>query len=331
MAVFKNILLINFGGIGDEILFSPVINSLKKTYPESKITLCLEKRSSAFLNLTKNVDSSFFVNIKTKNKYIEMLKLYFHALFGKYDLVISSGSNPLISLLLFFTGIKTRVGYSTNKLSKKLLTHPVELNKNQYAALMYYDLVRSVLDVPFELPYINIENIQKEKNSVLVHPGVSKISIQKNIIKTINAENWSKIILGLLQKGKKVYLSGGSDDIECIEKIREYLKNKDLTNFVDLYGQTKNIYDLAVLIKKSEVLVCSDSAPMHIGVAVNTKTFAFFGPTDENLLIPNSINFIALTNNANCRPCLWKKRNTTCNELNCLNFDIEKIVEKILY
>ena len=73
MTTYKNILLINFGGIGDEILFLPVIQSLKKTYPDSKITLCLEERSAAFLKLTKIIDNSFYANIKTKNKYIEML------------------------------------------------------------------------------------------------------------------------------------------------------------------------------------------------------------------------------------------------------------------
>ena len=101
MKQFKNILLINFGGIGDEILFMPVIQSLRKAYPNSKITLCLEGRSKSFVNLTDLLNDYFCVDIKTKNKYIQMLKLYFKALTGRYDLVISSGSNPLISLLLF--------------------------------------------------------------------------------------------------------------------------------------------------------------------------------------------------------------------------------------
>ena len=32
----KKILFINFGGIGDEILFLPVIQGLKKSFPDSK-------------------------------------------------------------------------------------------------------------------------------------------------------------------------------------------------------------------------------------------------------------------------------------------------------
>ncbi len=329
MTDYKNILLINFGGIGDEILFMPVIQSLRKTFPKSKITLCLEGRSKSFVNLTDLLDDYFCIDIKTKNKYTEMLKLYFKALTGKYDLVISSGSNPLISLLLFFTGIKERIGYKSFKYSKYLLTKEVELNKNQYASKMYFDLVKPVTNAEFELPVIKAEDEDKISNSVLIHPGVSKISVSKNIIKIFDATVWAELIKKLLGKGKKVYLAGGPDDEGCILKIRESLKDTDLTNFTDLFGQTKNIYDLVKLIKQSEVLICSDSAPMHIGVATGTKTIAVFGPTNEKLLLPESDKFIAITNNSECRPCLWNKRQTTCKELYCLNIDIEQIISQV--
>lgn len=325
MDSYKNILLINFGGIGDEILFLPVIQNLRKTYPNAKITLCLEGRSSAFVKLTTLIDSYFCVDIKTKNKYIEMLKLYFKALASRYDLVISAGGNSLIAPLLFFTGIKTRVGYNTSSLAKKFLTHAVELNKNQYASKMYFDLVKPITNGEFELPYIEVKDFEKNPNSILVHPGVSKISIQKDIIKSFNAKEWAEVIKLLLNAGKTVYLAGGPDDKECIEEIRKNLKNEDLTNLIDMFGKTKNIFDLVELIKKSEVLICSDSAPMHIGVATNTKTIAVFGPTDDETLLPKADNFIALKNNVDCRPCLWAKRQTTCEKLDCLKIDISKI------
>ena len=329
MNSYNNILLINFGGIGDEILFMPVIQNLRKNYPNSKITLCLEGRSSAFVKLTNLLDSYFCIDIKTKNKYIEMLKLYFKALFGKYDLVISAGGNALIAPLLFFTGIKTRVGYNTSSIAKKFLTHAIELNKNQYASMMYFDLVKSITNGEFELPQIQIDELEKNSNSVLVHPGVSQISIQKNIIKSFNSKQWADVIKLLLKNGKKVYLAGGPDDAECIQNIRAELKDEDLTNFVDMFGKTKNIFDLVELIKKSEVLICSDSAPMHIGVATNTKTIAIFGPTDDTTLLPKSDNFIPLKNNTNCRPCLWAKRQTTCDKLDCLKIDISQINQLI--
>lgn len=329
MQNYNNILLINFGGIGDEILFMPVIKELRTKFPNAKITLCLEGRSKSFVNLTDLLTGYFCVDIKTKNKYLQMLKLYFKALSGGYDLVISSGANPLISLLLFFTGIKTRVGYKTGALSEKLLTFAVDLNQNQYAGNMYFDLVKPITNGDFALPEINCEISEKNRNSVLIHPGVSAISIAKNITKTISPEGWADLIGKLLKRGKKVYLAGGPDDLHCIEKIRNELKNIDLSNFFDLYGKTKNIIELVELIKKSEVLVCSDSAPMHIGVATGTKTIAVFGPTDEKKLLPQNEKFIAVTNNCDCRPCLWHKRQVTCNELNCLEINSDLILDLI--
>ncbi len=326
MNSYKNILLINFGGIGDEILFLPVIQNLRKNYPNAKITLCLEGRSSVFVKLTDLLDSHFCIDIKTKNKYIQMLKLYFKALFGRHDLVISAGGNKLIAPLLFFTGIKTRVGYNTSSLAKKFLTHAVELNKNQYASKMYFDLVKPITNGEYELPFIEVEELKKNKNSVLIHPGVSKISIQKGIIKSFDAKQWTDVIKLLLKAGKTVYLAGGPDDTECIENIRKELIGENLTNFVDMFGKTKNIFDLVKLIKKSEVLICSDSAPMHIGIATNTKTIAVFGPTDDETLLPKSDKFFALKNNVVCRPCLWEKRQTSCEKLDCLKIDISQII-----
>ncbi len=327
MTEYKNILLINFGGIGDEILFLPTIASLKKNYPDAKITLCLEPRSKSIKDLTTLIDNLLLIDIKGKNKYTELLKLYWNALKGNFDIVISSGSNKLIPVLLFFTGIKTRIGYNSGELSKLLLTKAIDLNQNQYAAKMYHSLIESLISTEYQNPKIEVEETDIIPNSVIVHPGVSKMSITKNIIKNWENINWAILIEELIKKGKKVYLAGGPDDKDCIELIRNYLKEKGITNYTDLYGKTKNIKDLAKFIKSCETLICSDSAPMHIGIATDTKTIAIFGPTDEKKLIPASNKFLAITNNSDCRPCLWDKRQTSCERLDCLKLNVKQITD----
>ena len=151
-----NILAINFGGIGDEIFFLPALISLKKEYKDAKITLALEPRSKSVKDLTNVIDDLFLIDIKGKNKYVELLKLVWLARKGKFDMVISSGGNKLISLLLFMTGIKKRYGYYTGALSEKLLTKAVPLNKNQYACAMYHDLVTPITDHKTYLPEIDV-------------------------------------------------------------------------------------------------------------------------------------------------------------------------------
>ena len=128
----QKILAINFGGIGDEIFFLPTLISLKKEFPNSKITLALEPRSKSVKDLTNIIDDLILIDPKGSNKYFEMLKLLIKAHQGKFDIVVSSGGNKLISILLFLTGIKIRCGYNTGKLSEKLLTHPIKNYGNIY-------------------------------------------------------------------------------------------------------------------------------------------------------------------------------------------------------
>lgn len=325
-----NILTINFGGIGDEIFFLPTIISLKKEFPDAKITLALEPRSKSIKDLTDKIDDLFLIDIKNGNKYLELLKLIYLARKGQFDIVISSGGNKFISILLWLTGIKKRYGYNTGKLSELLLTKAVKLNKNQYACDMYHDLITPLTDKKTLLPEINIEQQEKIPNSVLIHPGVSKMSVQKGMIKTITPEIWAETINMLLEKNKKVILAGGPDDDECIQKI---LSKIDLnnTNFENFYGKTKNIRELAILIGKAEKFICSDSAPLHIAVAMKTKTYAIFGPTDDKKLIPQSelVNAIKANDTCPIKPCLWEHRQTTCQNLDCLNISAEDIINKI--
>lgn len=323
------ILFINFGGLGDEILFLPTIEAVKKEFPNSQITLALEKRSSGIQSLTNIIDNILIANIKGSSKYIELFKLLIQIWRNKYDIVISSGSSKFISIFLYLTFIKKRYGYNTGILSKLLLTQAVNLNKNQYAGLMYYDLVKSIVNKEFELPNLSIQKKPIISNSILIHPGVSQISIKKGITKTISAEQWAEIIELLSEKEKKVYLIGGPDDKDCIEKI---IKLVPIEKYTNLYGLTKNLVELAELISSCEKFVCSDSAPLHIAASLGVKTYAIFGPTDDKKLIPQNNLVIPLKNNADCslRPCLWEKRQTSCKDLACLKFSTEEIVNTIL-
>ena len=226
----KKILLVNFGGIGDEILFLPVIKSLKEKFPNSEITICLEPRSKSITDLCPQIDKVICADIKSKKKYSELLNFYFKALFGGFDIVVSSGSNKLIPVLLFFTGIKTRIGYDCGGFTAKMLTKAIPLNKKQFAGRMYHNLVAELTGAEYKNPEITVEKSTLADGAVIVHPGVSKMSIQKNIIKSYGNDKWAELVEMLLKKGEKVILAGGPDDKECIEEILSHIKDKNYPN-----------------------------------------------------------------------------------------------------
>lgn len=340
----KKVLFINFGGIGDEILFFPTLKDFKKEYPEAEVTLMLEPRSSSCLQLTDTIDETVQYDVKNTNKIIAFINLIKLVRKGRYDAVISAGSNKLISLLLFLSGSKIRVGYDSGGLSRILLSNAVELNKQQYAAAMYHDLLKGIginnkADVPEVVVPDSKLSFAKEllgdtsKPIIIIHPGVSQLSIKKNIIKSWPEQKWAELIDILINSDKyKLVLAGGPDDEETITHIRNYLKDKTFNkdNLIDVYGKTKSLIDLAALIKLSNLLICVDSAPLHIGLGVKTKIVAIFGPTDEKKLVPNIDTVRVVTSDkAKCRPCLWDKQNEVCCATSCLKISVQQIVDAI--
>lgn len=326
----KNILLINFGGIGDEILFLPTIESLKSEFESEggcKITLVLEPRSACIVELTTLIDDVIFCDIKANGikKYFNILKMLFSVWNKKFDLLITSGSSPLVAILAFLTGVKKRYGFKSK--TSFLYTNSVPLNKNQYSSNMYHSLISPISKKECALPKINFTSTFKapfEGDFIAIHPGVSKMSVQKNMIKCPSVDFWKKLIYELLSKGEKIALLGGRDDEEIIEKIAV-----EHQNFVNLFGKTKSLGDMASVINASKAFICVDSAPMHVGVALNKKIIAIFGPTDENKLIPKGENFKVIHAPCPLRPCLWEKRQTTCDNLQCLNIDVAQVLQEL--
>jgi lipopolysaccharide heptosyltransferase II len=323
----KKILVVNFGGIGDEILFFPVVQSLREAYPQAHLSALVEPRCKGIMAFNPAVDEVFTFDAKHNPRKRDFLRLVWALRSKNFDLVITAGSSPLMALLAWLTGAPQRVGYATHRYTF-LLTLAVPLNKAQYAAHMYHDLVGFLGKSP-RPPQMTVPPADREWANhflaghkqghsgplVVLHPGVSRLSIEKQIIKGWAVENWVELARQLTEKGARVILAGGPDDAEVIAELRAQLDS----TVIDAYGATNSLGQLAALIEGADALVAVDSAPMHVGVAVSTPTVAIFGPTDpDKLLPPGSVHLPVQSGPLACRPCLWDKRQTSCDDLTCL-------------
>jgi ADP-heptose:LPS heptosyltransferase len=352
MTAPSTVLTINFGGIGDEILFLPALKELRAALPSAKITLLVEPRSRSIEQVTDLIDSVITFDIKKRPLLpADLWQLVRLLRQGNYDLVISSGSSPQVAALLFLSGIKVRVGYGSNPLAKLLLTHPVPLLRDQYAGNMYHDLIQGPKNYlqkdktavapaatfgqmqepgAAQIPQIIVkdearaamqkllsERFQSADTAgsapvkiVLIHPGTSAMAVQKGIIKTWPGDSWLTLIQKLCQAKDlpykmQVILAGGPDDKEVIADLERRLDESGVgrpQNFESFAGLTKGLSDLAALIDLSQVIVCVDSAPMHLAVGLNKKTVALFGPTEPEKLIPNSPRFKVLADRPPASP-----------------------------
>jgi ADP-heptose:LPS heptosyltransferase len=80
-----------------------------------------------------------------------------------------------------------------------------------------------------------------------------------------------------------------------------------------LDGKT-SLNTLAAIYRRAEVLVTTDSGPMHLAAAVGTSVVALFGPTAPWRTGPYGANHVVLRADVSCSPCFKKQCSTTVYE-----------------
>ena len=345
-------LFINPGGLGDQILLLPTLRLFKDKYPNCEVDLITEPRSSVIGELT-----NLYRKIKTfdfKEKYPDFIKLRELIRRHRYKYLFSSGASYKANFVASLADAEVKIGFYKGFFSRFLLTHPVKLNTKQYTSNIFSSLLfpimpelRNLISNKELIPEIKLnqdaivwakETLKpriKERyyaKKIFIHPGVSKLSIQKNILKSWSPSKWALLIEKLLEKNDNtVVLLGGKDDLEIVAEIHKKLTFFTRpSNFIDFSSLELSLQNLGALISASDLFVCTDSAPMHLGVALCKRLVAFFGPTNPLKLLPKDSRFVAVhVDNLKCRPCLFDTRKESCSTPVCLDVSVDMMLNAI--
>lgn len=123
----------------------------------------------------------------------------------------------------------------------------------------------------------------KDTGYILIHGGSSKLAIRKGIDKVYPVAKWQEIINDLQSKQPNlpIVLLEGPEDGQWVSELTSLCPNLKTVSPSD-------IGKLAAIIGGASLMLCTDSAPMHLSVAVGTYTIALFGPTSVQKLLPQS-------------------------------------------
>ncbi|MBD2097639.1 glycosyltransferase family 9 protein [Trichocoleus sp. FACHB-591] len=283
------------GGIGDQLLFFPTLDDLKRAYPDAQIDIVVEPRAKDAYRVCKSVHDIIPFDFKQNNSLADWGNLLGIIRDREYDIALSLGQRWAIGLLLWLTGIPTRVGYAAG--GARFLTNPVPLKQEQYAAQMYHDLLQGLnisgasSEITINVPKKDIEWAEAEQKRlgiqesgyVLIHGGSSKLSKAKGIDKIYPVQNWQKIIQDFRkrQPNLPIVVVQGPDDAEFVTELQAAASDVKVT-------KPSDIGKLAAMIAAANLMLCTDSAPMHLAVAVKTFTLALFGPTNPDKLLPQT-------------------------------------------
>jgi ADP-heptose:LPS heptosyltransferase len=288
------------GGIGDQILFFPTIADLKRHRPDAEIDVVVEPRSKSAYGVCEYVRNVITFDFKERNGFADIANFIGIIRNGEYDVALSLGSSPKVAFLLWLTGISTRIGYQSS--ASWLLTKSVPLKKEQYAAAMYHDLLKG-LDINTPCPPISVSIPQGDRDwakveqqklglnpgYILIHGGSSQLAKNKGIDKIYPAKKWQQVIYGIQQRDSnaQIVVIKGPEDQDFVAELSQVIPGLKTTS-------PQDIGKLAAMIAGAKVMICTDSAPMHLSIGVGTKTLAVFGPTDAKKLLPDSDRAIAI-------------------------------------
>ena len=129
---YKNILVINLMHIGDLMLVTPVLRTLRSFYPKARLTLLADKKLRDLVEYNPHIDECMLIDKKGKDDHLgAFIKFIGKVRAKKFDLVINLHRNERASALAAFSGAKRIVGYSKPGFS--LFFDEVLPNKNSFA------------------------------------------------------------------------------------------------------------------------------------------------------------------------------------------------------
>jgi lipopolysaccharide heptosyltransferase II len=280
----KKILLIRTDRIGELILTTPAINSVRSAFPEAEISLIVSASSFEAVEGMRSVDTvlavdpvSEFSSIRGTFKFILSLRKQ------DFDMAVIFNPSKFMNLSVFLAGIPVRVGYDRKLgflLNRRIADRKYLCEKHEVDYNL--DLIKSVGVNPSGQNLSFVVLPANEETAEAIARGAGLLSGEKFIAVHAATSNPEKVWpadrfaafcnMAEARLGVKVVLVGGKDE----ERISQEVKDKAGISFCDLTGKLK-LKEFAALLKKAALLVSCDSGPVHVSAAVGTPVVALFG------------------------------------------------------
>lgn len=288
------------------VLLTPALRALKRTYPESDLTLLLRPRVADLMQTHPYVDACL-VDIKTEGRYRSFTSLVRQMRDKEFDIaVVLHPTSFRNALLPFLAGIPIRIGTNVSGRGM-LLTLSCKDNTKIHEVYRYLRVLRllNIDDAPSALEFWHTDSDRQFIERLLRTEGILPddriIALNLGttwVTKRWDVRNFADVIqqIAYLAPEIKVVLIGSAAERELAEALPVSLP------IVNLIGKTDTL-QLGALLERCEVCLTSDSGPMHIAAAVGTATVALFGPTSPVRHQPYGTGHTIVEKPVSCRPC----------------------------
>jgi len=313
----SRILLIKFSSLGDIILSTAGLRAIREKF-SSKITFLVGEESKSLLLRCPHIDELLVCDFKNKDKgFLGLLKLARVLRKKNFDIIIDLQNNRKSHILSVLSLCQNRYGYDNKKFGF-LLNHRVKNDLTPMPPINHQFRILNMLGVELKDPFLELWPGEEDRLYVEELLSAQWLGQNQKVIginisasprwqtKSWPLENLIVLCQELGRRDMRVVITGTEKDYQAAETLMAAAKNVKIINTC---GKT-NINQLACLIKRCNIYLSPDSAPLHIAASVGTAFIAFFGPTDPARHMPPAKNYVLLKKDLPCAPCYKSKCKT---------------------
>lgn len=301
--IYQRILLTRLKFIGDIVLTTPIIKTVRQAFPHAHIAFLGEKNAVELLEHNPYLNEIIPLE-SAKSSLFDSVKLMKLLYSKKFDLAVDFFGNPRSALLTFATRAKVRIGLDVRGRGAVYTIRVPRDNRNKNAIQFYYEVIRHAgIDGDEQKTEIFLSEDEKNnaktylenlgvlsgKKIIALHPGGTWPS------KLWQKEKFAALAQRLRLEGANVILTGGRNDKEVVDLVAETSGAIPILNI--------SLRKLAAILSLASVVVSNDCGTMHIAAATGATTIGIFGPGEPHIWFPYTQPHVALIKYVPCNPC----------------------------
>jgi ADP-heptose:LPS heptosyltransferase len=280
---FQRVLVVATTAIGDALLCTPLLDSLRKARPDAHIGFWT---SAGAANLFKNhpsIDSliPYFGKYRRVRETMDQLRA------GQFDLALVANANdPDVIPMIWWSGCQRIIRRPQRyTIYHFMVANPEMLSRHHTSGhaiernLEFCDLLkiprgeaRTSIALSADLKNEISNKVGRSKPWWVIHPGSSRSKKQWG---TSNYVRLAKKILESIRGD--ILLTGSGEEKDICDEIEVQVGMGN--RIKNLAGQL-SLIELAALFREVGLLISGDTGPYHIAMAVDAPTVTLFAPWD---------------------------------------------------
>ncbi len=318
--------------VGDVVMATPALKSLRKQFPEAHIAYLLRQHLTDLFTGCDWPNEIFHWPTREKDKVKRrqsFLGLAAQLREKEFDCAILMTNSFRSAMLARLAGIRWRVGYNRDGrgmlLTDKLLPDKKDGKYIPGSMIRYYNTIARYMGCPScpELPELHtspedeaaVDQLLKKSGNENKPYIVLNVGASYGPAKCWLPERFAEVADQLVQQHNVgVFIAPGPKEISIARKVADTMQQP--VTVTD--NPVLPLNAIKALIRRSKLLITNDTGPRHFAVAMDTPVVTIFGPTDPRWTTNNYTEERLVMVNLDCQPCM--KRTCPLDHHHCMTY-----------